>query len=353
MGSPYIMAPRTGAEQCSFSQLNTLDRFFNSCRAPALGAYSMSCAPTSSLDVFGSRLDDEFILDWPVFLAVLPEMASKDPQGTAQMMVEVMGDQLPKDEAKANQVFERLWAEAKEATVGGGNVLGNTVTSAEIALRAAWKAQVRLAIRGLATGRTMRAVKLTPHITLEPFKIGKGGELRKGAAIKVRIRGLPMNVMHSLPAPVVMKAGGQFGTIRANPASVRSVISTADAITNARIQSSRFLRAAGAKGMPGVLAFGPSAILDLKDSTTWTENGASVNWKGFAVRSAASQSGNAVGMAAGFVVTAGVGMALGVVAAGSLPVLVVAFGVGLIAQVAWNYSGAQTETANWVEGLLK
>lgn len=347
------MTPRTGAEQRTFSQLSSLDHFFDSCRAPAMGAYAMSCGPTTSLDIFSDRLDNQFDVDWPVFCALLPQLASADPQGTAQLLYEMAEGQIPKDVAKADMAIDRLWKEAKDAAFGWGNLPGNVVTSAEIGLRAAWKAQVRLALSGLASGRKLGSVKLSPHITLESFKIGKGGDLRKGAAIKVRIKGLPMTVMHALPAPVVMKAGGAFGSMRVSPANTRAMVSAGDAITNARSKSSTFLRIAGAKGVPGLLAFGPSAVIDLANSIEKSGDSSSVNWRGFAVRSASSQSGNAAGFAAGAIVTGVTGFFAGAVVAGSLPVLVIAFGFGLVVQAAWNYSGTQDKSAKWVEDRLK
>jgi hypothetical protein len=319
-----------------------------------MGAYAMSCGPTTSLDIFSDRLDNQFDVDWPVFCALLPQLASADPQGTAQLLYEMAEGQIPKDVTKADMAIDRLWKEAKDAAFGWGNLPGNVVTSAEIGLRAAWKAQVRLALSGLASGRKLGSVKLTPHITLESFKIGKGGDLRKGAAIKVRIKGLPMTVMHALPAPVVMKAGGAFGSMRVSPANTRAMVSAGDAITNARSKSSTFLRIAGAKGVPGMLAFGPSAVIDLHNSTTRSPTGdMTVDWRGFAIRSAASQSGNAVGFLVSGGIPVVVGMATSVVVAGSLPVLVVAFAGGLAVQAAWNYLGMQDDAQKLVEGWMK
>ncbi|HEX5372165.1 MAG TPA: hypothetical protein VFW84_05465 [Aquabacterium sp.] len=312
----------------------------------------MSNGPSSSFDMFATRIDDEYLLDYPVFCALLPQLATQDPQGTAQLVAEFMGDQLPKDAGKAEAAIDRFWTAAKDAAFGWGNLPGNVVTSAEMALRAAWKAQIRLILSGLAAGRVTGSVKLTPHIRLEPFRIGKGGDLRKGAAIKVRIQGLPVRVMQSLPSSVVMKAGGGFGSMRVSPANTRSVVAASDVLTNARRQSSTFLRAAGARGAPGVLAFGPSAVMDLYDNTSRTSDGVSVNWKGFAVSSAASQSGNAVGFAVGAGVAWGVGAVGAVALAGTLPVLIIGFGLGLAAQVAWNYYGADQASADWVRGLF-
>jgi hypothetical protein len=102
-----------------------------------MGAYAMSCGPTSSLDIFSERLDNQFDVDWPVFCALLPQLASADPQGTAQLLIEMSGDQLPKDPAKADLLIDRLWKEAKDAAFGWGNLPGNVVSSAEIGLRAA------------------------------------------------------------------------------------------------------------------------------------------------------------------------------------------------------------------------
>ncbi len=348
----YCAAPRTPAEQRTFAQIGSLDRFFTSANTAGQGSFNMACTP-STLDVFSTRLDGDYALDWPVLCALIPEMAAADPEGTALLLAEAMGSDLPTNPQQAEQVIDRLIREVRGATIGAGNLAGNLTTSAEIALRAAWKAQARLGFRALITGKATGSIKLSQYVTIESFRIGKGGDIRKGAAIKVRIRGMPTTMMHALPSPVVLKAGGQFGAMRVNPTNNRALVSAADIIVSTRRQSSTFLRMAGAKAVPGVLAFGPSAVIDLHDSTSWSDGRASVNWKGFAVKSAASQSGNAVGLAAGALVTAGAGLAFGVVVAGSLPVLVVAFGVGLVAQVAWNYFDQDKAASRWVENLVK
>jgi hypothetical protein len=110
---------------------------------------------------------------------------------------------------------------------------------------------------------------------------------------------------------------------------------------------------AGAKGVPGLLAFGPSAVIDFANSIEKSGDSSSVNWRGFAVRSASSQSGNAAGFAAGAIFTGVTGFFAGAVVAGSLPVLVIAFGFGLVVQAAWNFAGNQDKAANWVEDRLK
>lgn len=77
-----------------------------------------------------------------------------------------------------------------------------------------------------------------------------------------------------------------------------------------------------------------------------------VNWNGFAVRSAESQSGNLVGVVAGAGAAAGA-VAVGVVAAVGWPVVLVGLGAGVVAQVAWGYFGADKAAGRAVERALK
>jgi hypothetical protein len=77
-----------------------------------------------------------------------------------------------------------------------------------------------------------------------------------------------------------------------------------------------------------------------------------VNWRGFAVRCAKSQSSNLVGFGVGMAAGSGA-VALGVVAAVGWPVVLVGLGVGLVAQVGWGYFGADEAVARQAEKALR
>ncbi len=132
---------------------------------------------------------------------------------------------------------------------------------------------------------------------------------------------------------------------------LRRMSQAANALADARVQSVHLLRSASGRFGGGVMAFGPSAVLDLYNSASWTDGGLSVNWRGVAVRSAKSQSGNLIGFGVGMASASGA-VALGVVAAVGWPVVLVGLGAGLVAQVAWGYFGADEAAACRAEKAL-
>jgi hypothetical protein len=329
-----------------------MDRLFMSPLASGAGAFNMACE-VSTLDAFPSTLNGEFELDQPMLMALASNLALTDPNSASLLLAASMPPgALPQNAAAADSSFDRLMAATRDSLIGGGNIGGNVASGTEAVLRAAWKRQAMNGFKSLTSGAKTGTVRLGPHISIEPRNIGKGGELRKGARLMVKIRGLPMTVVHSLPAPILSKAGGQFGAMRVGATDLRRMTQSAAALADARVQSVRLLRTASSKFGGGVLAFGPSAAIDLYDSAQWSDGALAVNWKGFAVRSAKSQSGNLVGMGVGMGAAAGA-VALGVVAAVGWPVVLVGLGAGLVAQVAWGYFGADEVMARQAEQALR
>jgi hypothetical protein len=87
----------------------------------------------------------------------------------------------------------------------------------------------------------------------------------------------------------------------------------------------------------GVLAFAPSAALDLYNATEVDRRSREFSFNGgqFLVDSARSQSGNLAGFAGGLVAVA---VFSGVVA--GAPLVLIGLGAGVFVQVVWNWSGA-------------
>lgn len=350
---PNLCTPTTAAERQAFAQSCSLDRLFTApyLQGNGVGSYSMACE-VSTLDAFPSTLNGEFELDPPLMLALAKQLAATDPNAAAMLLAAAQPANSLPSAAAADGAFDRLMSISGDALYGAGNIGGNIAGASEAALRAAWKRQAMNGFKSLIEGSKTGTIRLGPHISIEPRRIGKGGELRKGARLMVRVRGLPMTVIHSLPGPIVAKAGGQFGAIRVGATDLRRMSQSASALADARVQSVRMLRTASSKFGGGVLAFGPSAAIDMYDSASWSDGALSVNWKGFAVRSAKSQSGNMVGFGVGMAAASGA-VALGVVAAVGWPVVLVGLGAGLVAQVAWGYFGADEAAARQAEKLVR
>lgn len=329
-----------------------MDRLFMSPLASGVGAFNMACE-VSTLDAFPSTLNGEFELDRPMLMALASNLAKTDPNSAALLLAASMPPAaVPQNGEAADSAFDRLLASSKDSLIGGGNIGGNLASGTEAVLRAAWKRQAMAGFKSLTSGARTGTIRLGPHISIEPRNIGKGGELRKGARLMVKVRGLPMTVVHSLPSPILSKAGGQFGGMRVGATDLRRMHQSAAALADARLQSVRLLRGASSKFGGGVLAFGPSAAIDFYDSAQWSDGSLAVNWKGFAVRSAKSQSGNLVGVGVGMGAAAAA-VAVGVVAAVGWPVVLVGLGAGLVAQVAWGYFGADEAVAQQAERALR
>ncbi|MBT9489204.1 MAG: hypothetical protein IV093_17000 [Rubrivivax sp.] len=313
----------------------------------------MSCRFTQAIDAYSETFAGEFELDAPLRAGLIRQLSATDPEGAALLLaLGLPAAEMRQDPNAAESAFDRLLAESNKSLIGEENRYGNAVSLSEAALRLAWKKQAKQGFADLISGKVSGSVKLGKHVVVETHKVGRGGELRKGARLKVRIKGMPMSVIQELPKPVIAKSGGKFGTIRIGALDGVKIDASANAVSAARLQSSKVLRTLTSKPGAGILAFGPSAAMDFYDSAQWTDGQLEVNWKGFAVKSAKSQSGNAVGVVAGAAASAGA-VALGVVAVAGWPVVLVGLGAGVVAQVAWGYFGADEAAAQQAENVLR
>ena len=218
-------------------------------------------------------------------------------------------------------------------------------TGTEAVLRAAWHRQATTGFKALLDGE-LPVIRISPHITVVASRIGKGGELRKGARLVVRVKGLPTTVLQALEQPFSIKPGGITATLRIGARDAKRMEQAASSVAAARIQSSRLLRYAN-YGKGSLLGFGPSAAIDLYDSYT-KPSGAGFATD-LAVRSAKSQSGNALGFGGGL---AAQGLAFFAFGAGGGPVILIGLGVGIVAQAAWGYFGGDDAAAETVKGWL-
>ena len=112
------------------------------------------------------------------------------------------------------------------------------------------------------------------------------------------------------------------------------------------------LRAAGTRLGGGLRAFGPSAALDLYGSVSYRNGSFDFDRKGFLIRSAKSQSGNALGFASGAAVASGA-VALGLVSAVGWPVILIGLGTGIVAQTVWGATGMDEWAADRAANALR
>lgn len=334
---------RSSAEEINFSRARDLR---NACtlRNSVGQRFPGVTTPTSYLDMYSTTLDQEFGLDIPVLAALLPQLAQTDADGTALLLAATFPPAQSLPPAAADRWFDKMLNSLQDALVSGGNISGNLSASVEAGLRAAWRRQAAAGFKPLLSGE-LPSIRISPHITITAWKIGKGGELRKGAKLVVHVKGLPTTVLQALEQPFVVKPNGAAAAIRIGARDMQRIEQAATSIAGARVQSMAFLRYA-AYGKGSVLAFGPSAAIDLHDSfATPSGSGFATD---FAVRSAKSQSGNLLGFGAGLAA----GAAVAAIGISGAPVILIGLGVGIVVQAAWGYFGGDEASSNLVKGWL-
>ena len=234
---------------------------------------------------------------------------------------------------------QRLREEVPSAVYGPGNVLANSSAALSGAMRGVAEhdiaTRLREGVEALRSGRAQR-VRLSPMMELY-----NTATARRQPVVRLRVRGLPIAmVQQSIPA-----VGGPQSQWRPNPSQSASTLParnmTAQQIRNAAVLAADhgqpgWLRWTQGRVGSGVLAFAPSAALDIYNATDvdLRTREFSFNGRQFLVDSARSQSGNLAGFAGGAVAVVVAGSAL----AGA-PLLLFGLGAGIIVQVVWNWSG--------------
>ena len=330
-GTPYSVA-----EQSNFDNAGFFRDFRQPASVPAWQPGASTTVAQPYLEVFGSTLDQDFELDTPVALALIPQLASTDPDAALALMTVLMP---PRQSLPSDEYFNKMLAALKDSTVGGGNVLGTFGASTEAALVAAWKRSASRHMQAILSGDA-QSIKISPHVKIHAHKIGKAGDLRKGAQLIVRVTGLPTTVVRKLDVPFAIRPDARSYAVRIGARDVARLEQGATAIAQARINSSQAVRFA--KG--GVLAFAPSAAIDFYASYTSTSGAADLS-KDFFVRSARSQSGNALALGAGMLAVAAVG-------AVGAPAILLALGTGIVVQAAWVTLGGDDAAGDLVKGWL-
>lgn len=335
-------APTTQAENLAHCQSPLFSSMLQPMPFSSRGPAGWACQGMV-IDVSQTTLDQDFQMDGPVLTRLLPDLVSSGPDAAVSLLDSAYPPPANMNSAQADQWLEKLLDKLADSTVGGGNILGNISNVTESALRAAWRRQAANGFQSLVSGASSSSIRLSEHITVQAVKIGKGGELRQGAKLIVRVRGLPTKVVQQLAPEFAPKAGGQFGVLRVGARDLVRMDRVAVSVANARVNSNSVLRVAG-KGGGAILAFGPSAALDFYGAYT-SQSGANAVSKDFAIRSAKSQSGNVLATAAGFAAVAAIG-------AVGAPAILIGLGVGIAVQTVWGYVGGDEAAGGAVKGWL-
>jgi len=244
---------------------------------------------------------------------------------------------------------ERFGREMQNAAFGPGNILANANT-----LRTAGMASVHTrtgnsvlaASRAIEAGQA-RKVRINAHMSV--YNANKSGHGKPRP--RVYLSSLPVNVVSpALGTDLRTGASGFSQSLRPTDGKL------ADRLGNLSAQTHPVGRPAVLNGRlgSGVLTFAPSAAIDLYNNIVSDVHGhRKINWNGFAVASARSQSGNLVGMMGGFVATAIVGGIAGSAAVVGAPLIVFGLLGGLFLQISWNSFGGADWAGDVAESTLK
>ena len=244
-------------------------------------------------------------------------------------------------------------AQMQGATLGPGNILGNTAAAAQAASFARSQVQASAGVmdRALQAVRSgaAKVVKINEFIEIYNANTGKGRPRPR-----LRIRGMPMKVVQAAAAGTSAagtwrsQSGGRVSAPWKQPnAAVSRALGAAAA--DARWGGGRWGWTSRMPGA-GILTFAPSAAIDAVNSLQYSTNAqgqrqlSGFDTHKFVVSSAKSQSGNMLGMLASM----GVGALLVGTSLAGAPVLLVALGTGILVQAVWSSTGG----ADWVAGQV-
>ncbi len=345
--------PRSAAQQAAEAQAFLASRAYYNHRSQlqSLLAARPGMCMASGLIVQQQTLDGDFDLDEPVVQRLLqsatngPVMRAAPPPAARPAEPPAGPNALqrylnPPDPEGQPWTALRLGEEAPGAIYGAGNVLANSSAALSGAMRGMTGQDLARGLReGIQSIRagTTNLVRLSPH--LELYNTARAG---RRPIVRLRVRGLPLTmVQQAIPA-----LGGAQNQWRRNPSQNANTLPARNMTTQQMHQAARlaadhgqpaWLRWTQGRVGGGVLAFAPSLAVDLYNTTNVDLRGRefSFNGRDFLVRSAGSQSGNALGLVVGgMAATAAIGV--GVVGA---PVVIIGLGAGVLVQLVWNWSG--------------
>ncbi len=343
--APYrCPAPRTDAERQAFATAPFFTSLLMPPRGGPLGLPDLQCGPLRLQTFDDTLVDHVFELDHPAVAALLPQLVERDPEAAALLLGALQPPERPLEPAEADAALDRLLDALRGSITGDGNWPGHLAAGAETALREHWRRQAARAFEALITGAQQGSIALSPHVTVQAHRIGKGGELRRGARLVVRVRGLPVKVVQQLPSAFVPKAGARWGTLQVGARNLQQLQQAQVAVATARVQINPMLRAA-TRGGGALLAFGPSAGIDFYQAYTRNDGFGAVAHD-FAVRSAQSQVGNALGWGLGLAAVAVVGVT-------GAPAVLLALGTGVVVQTVFTALGGAEASGRLADQWLR
>lgn len=229
---------------------------------------------------------------------------------------------------------ERFQENFVDAMIGPGNIVGNLNSVRQAGEATLAKRKINSAAARIAAGKA-QSVKINSHMTLyNANKSGKGSP-----RLRVKITRQPIKVFSPLFSDGAKLRPISRGGFSARGKDVKSMMELQGLTSKAHFFNGKL--------GGGVLTFAPTMAFDLIDSVHKDASGSRyINWHQFSNAEIKNQPGNAAGFAAGLA-TELVAVTLFGATAGAAPVILLALGVGIGAQILWNQLHMPEKTDNW------
>ncbi|MCR2746125.1 hypothetical protein [Limnobacter parvus] len=277
--------------------------------------------------------------DTKVSLAMVPEVLQHDPVAGVMLMTAQLNTQQTNTLVSAAEKGT-LYAALLGQLFGPNNLPGNLANLIEAGVKARFTAKMKSELKTMLASGKARTVKLGNGVELKAVGFKGPNQFGKHADVLIRIRQTNAKQITLLEKNQFQKISKNMNTKSLGPTAFKhdKVLSLSRQASDEmwelrRMTGSTWL---GSAKVGGVLTFGPTLINDILNNYNHNAKlGQKFNHKQFAVDSAKNQTGNALGMAAGFGVAI---LFTGGMVAGA-PLILLSIGVGLAVSVAYDRLG--------------
>ena len=277
--------------------------------------------------------------DAQVSLAMVPEIMQQDPVAGVMLMTSQLNTQ--QTSALVTAVEKGTLSAALLAQLlGATNLPGNLANLIEAAAKARFTSKMKTELRATLASGKPRTVKLGNGVELKAVGLKGPNQFGKHADVLIRVRQTNAKQITLLEKNQFQQISKNVSTKSLGPNAFKSdkVLSLSRQASDEmwelrRLTGSSWL---GSAKVGGVLTFGPTLINDVM--TNYNHNAKldqKFNYKQFAVDSAKNQTGNALGMAAGFGVAI---LFTGGMVAGA-PLILLSMGIGFAVSIGYDRLG--------------
>ncbi|MFN7506762.1 MAG: hypothetical protein ACK5Q1_14525, partial [Limnobacter sp.] len=277
--------------------------------------------------------------DAQVSLAMVPEVMQQDPVAGVMLMTAQLNTQQTAAlvTAAENGTFT---AALLNQLFGATNLPGNLANVIEATVKARFTSKMKSELKAILASGKPRTVKLCSGVELKAVGLKGPNQFGKHADVLIRIRQPNAKQITLLEKNQFQQVSKNMNTksLGANAFKYDKVLSLSRQASDEMWELRRLTGSPWLSSIKvgGVLSFGPTLISDVINNYNHNATlGQRFNWTQFGVDSVKNQTGNALGMAAGFAVAI---VLTGGIVAGA-PLVLLSMGIGLSVSLAYDRLG--------------